>query len=336
MARVGHGKAVVVIDPEPDGALRLRDLDPATYSPHATHQGERIWSETNCYADLWIEVLHAFGLEPLASAAYTLATDFEGTQWSFFKPPIEDLWECYGIEVGEFNVWRPVIDHVEEQLRLGRLLTVDVDAWYLPDTAGVSYHLSHVKSSIVPQSLDRAHSVLGYFHNSGYHELSGTDWDGVWQTPLLPPYVELVRLDHLRGDDQGLTDAALRLTRRHLARRPTNNPVSRLGARIQRDLAWLAAEGMDTFHLYAFGTCRQCGASAEIAASFVRWLSERTGTDAGSAADDLELVAQQAKSLQFALARAARGRKVDLGGIIEPMADAWDRAMSTLVAVYGT
>ncbi len=77
------------------------------------------------------------------------------------------------------NVWRPVVDHVEEQLALGRLCTVEGDAWFLPDTVGVSYGIDHVKTTVVPAAIDRAGRSLGYFHNAGYYELAGDDFDGL-------------------------------------------------------------------------------------------------------------------------------------------------------------
>ena len=45
---------------------RLRDLDPSRYVPHPTHNADRVWAESNCYVDLWTEVLHASGFEPIA------------------------------------------------------------------------------------------------------------------------------------------------------------------------------------------------------------------------------------------------------------------------------
>ena len=66
-------------------------LGPDTYKPHALHQPERMWPETNCYVDLWIETLHAFGSEPEAMLGFTLMQDFEGDQFTFFKVPLEDL-----------------------------------------------------------------------------------------------------------------------------------------------------------------------------------------------------------------------------------------------------
>ena len=64
----------------------IAGLDPAAYQRHSLHGEQRIWVEKNCYVDLWIELLHALRLEPLAMLPFTLAIDFEGDQWTFFKP----------------------------------------------------------------------------------------------------------------------------------------------------------------------------------------------------------------------------------------------------------
>ncbi len=330
----------------PGTGLRLLAVDAASYRPHALHGSERTWAETNCYVDLWIEVLHALGLEPLAAAAFTLSTDFEGDQWTFFKFPPEDLRLLFGLEVAEFNAWRPLLDHVEEQLELGRLLIMDADAWFLPDTQGVSYQLAHVKTAMVPNDIDRGGRRLGYFHNAGYFELEGDDFDGIFRLghsadPIaLPPYVETVRLDRMRTDPDDLVRGSIALTRAHLARRPLDDPMRRFEQRLERDADWLGSQDIETFHLYAFGTCRQCGASAELAASFVDWLNEHD-PDAGGA-DDLRraasafrTVATTAKALQFSLARRSRGRSVDLHGSFEEMSGAYRTAMDVLVARYG-
>ena len=40
----------------------LADLDPAASRPHPLHSaGTGMFAETNCYADLWIELLHGLG-----------------------------------------------------------------------------------------------------------------------------------------------------------------------------------------------------------------------------------------------------------------------------------
>ncbi len=125
------------------------------------------------------------------------------------------------------------------------------------------------------------------------------------------------------------------LAREHLARRPSDNPVTRMGARIEADLPWLAEQGIEAFHPYAFGLCRQCGASTELAATFVDWLNTHHGTGTEAAAAGFREVAEGAKRLQFALARAASGRAVDLGDVLRAMTAAWGRSMDVLGDRYG-
>jgi hypothetical protein len=323
VADQGAGRPVA-LSPGPP----LAGLDPATYRRSPLHADDRIWTETNCYTDLWIELLHALGLEPLAVAAFTLSTDFEGTQWSFIKPPLEDLRSVYGIEVAEMNVWRPVLDHVEEELGLGRLLTVEVDAWHLPDTVGVSYRSEHTKTSIVPQMVDRADRVLRYFHGAGFHELRDADFDGVFAPSPLPPYVERIRVDRLVADVDAQLAAARRLTVAHLDRRPADNPVERLGRHLEAGTGWLGGAGVAGFHRFAFGTCRQWGATAEIAASYATWLGGHSDRHLERAAGRFFEVAIGAKSVQFTLARLARGRAVEVSALFPPLARAWKEAMA--------
>lgn len=315
--------------------------DPVGYVPHPLHAVGRTWTETNCYVDVWIEVLHALGLDPVAAAAFTLSCDFEGDQWTFFKYPPEDLRALYGIEVAELNVWRPVVDHVEEQLTLGRLCTVESDSWYLPDTRGVAYGEAHVKTTIVPAALDRSARYLGYFHNAGFFTLEGEDFDGVFRLgahadpSALSPYVESIRLDRVRRHDPDLVDRVVAQARAHLARRPADNPMTRMAARMQSDLAWLAGQDLGVFHAYAFGTCRQSGASAELAAAFVDWLNEHDAPGTERAAESFRAVAEGAKSLQFSLARVVRGRSVELTSVLDAMAAEWASAMAILGGRYG-
>ena len=326
--------------------IRVVAVDAASYRPHPLHATERTWTETNCYVDLWIELLHSLGLDPLAAAAFTISTDFEGDQWTFFKFPPEDLRALFGLQVAEMNVWRPVLEHAEEQLELGRLVIMDADAWFLPDTQGVSYGIAHTKTAVVLNSIDRAGRHLGYFHNAGYFELEGDDFDGLFRLgpyadPIaLPPYVETVRLDRMRRDPNGLVAGAVALTRAHVARRPVDDPMIRFEQRLERDAAWLASQDLETFHLYAFGTCRQCGAAAELAASFVDWLDEHDPAASGSdvlavAAEGFRMVAITAKALQFSLARRSRGRTVDLHSSFEEMGRSYRTAMDALAARYG-
>ncbi len=320
----------------------VRVLAVATpYRSHPLHGTGRTWSETNCYLDLWIEILHMLGLDPTPATVCALSADFEGDQWTFLKFAHEDLRALYGIEVAELNVWLPLVHHVADHMDLGRLLTVEVDAWYLPDTEGVSYRREHVKTTIVPNMLDVDHRRLGYFHNAGYFELGAEDFDGLLgidtgRSAALVPYVEMVKLDRLNhGGHDHVLEVARKLAGAHLARRPRSNPMVRFRKRLDDDLPWLAGQNLDAFHRYAFGTCRQCGVSAELAATFVGWLDRHDGGGLGPVVGHFESISTAAKALEFALARVVRGRAVDLDGIFATLELHWDDAMAGLVARYG-
>ncbi|WP_247596207.1 MULTISPECIES: DUF1839 family protein [unclassified Rhodococcus (in: high G+C Gram-positive bacteria)] len=315
--------------------LRLLSLAPSTYATHSIHSHDRIWTETNCYVDLWIELLHSLGADPIPALAFVLSADCDGRQWDFVKMQSEDLRVLYGIDVHEMNVWRPVLDHIREGLEDGVLNTVEVDGFWLPDTSGTSYRNNHTKTTIVPNSLDETEKVLGYFHNRGYFELSGADFDGVFNlapTPhpeVLLPYVEQIRLGH-NTIVSGAGDRDLDLARAHFARRPSNNPVDALARRVIADIPLVQRSGPDAFHLWSFGLLRQCGASAELAADLCGYLEARGVVGIGAAVPHFLQVAQGAKAVQFRMARAARGRAVSLEEPLAEMTASWSTAMDVI------
>ncbi|MFN8032365.1 MAG: DUF1839 family protein [Mycobacterium sp.] len=305
---------------------------PDTHSPHFTHWADRIWPETNCYFDLWIELLHALGLDPVPSFACTLSADHDGLHWSFLKPLPEDLRRLYGLEVAEENVWMSVLETVESGPPRGVLHTVEVDSWWLPDTAGTAYRTEHVKTTIVPTHVDRTRKVMWYLHNAGLYALNGEDFDGIFGLdgilgPTLPPYIEQIR----RFPDRREPDAVVRIAAEHLARRPAGNPVERLAGGLRDAIEWLPDAGLPRFHRWAFATLRQCGATAEFAADFAVHL-DTICPGASRAEDHLRDVAATAKSVQFKMARVANGRKADVGAGLNQMADAWQAGMDVIAA----
>jgi hypothetical protein len=323
---------------------QLWPLDPATYARHPLHQGGRAWPESNCYVDLWVELLHTSGAEPLAALPFTFVVDTEGDQWTFFKFSLADLYALYGVEVFELNVWRSLIAHIEEQLALGRPTIVEVDAFYLPDTAGTSYRAEHVKTSIGVQALDAGARRLGYFHNAGYYTLEGTDFAGVFRLEghltdpeYLPPYVEVAKLaPRPRHAGRALVAGSLELLGGYVARRPHDNPFRRYATRFPADVEWLAGQPLAQFHRYAFGTFRQCGAAFELGGAYLRWLqaSGERGLEQVTAACDL--IATTAMTLQFKTARRVNAnRPFDPAPMLETMAGAWDETMMRLTERYG-
>jgi hypothetical protein len=148
----------------------------------------------------------------------------------------------------------------------------------------------------------------------------------------MPSYAELINLDRIVAVDAvTLRSRVEELMVAHLARRPLTNPVERLYERIRHDAPRLVTEDPEFFHGYAFGTLRQCGAWADVAAAFVVWLDDRRLDEAAVA---LESISSTAKSCQFQLARIARGREADLGDAMGRMAAAWSTAYTQLVDVH--
>lgn len=83
--------AALAPDASPGALSPATPGSPREHASHALHQGERVWVETNCYVDLWVEMLHGMGFDPRAALAFTVTQDFEGDQFTFFKFPLEDI-----------------------------------------------------------------------------------------------------------------------------------------------------------------------------------------------------------------------------------------------------
>jgi hypothetical protein len=315
------------------GLVSLLGLDPASYRSHPIHAPERTYVETNCYTDILIELLHARGQEPLAAMGATARMDFEGDQWTFFKPFVEDLELLFGMDIHEMQPYRPLPEQAAEQIAQGRTLIVELDSWYLPDTVATSYRSEHVKSSVVVESIDPTGEVMRYFHATGLYELTGEDYRGVFRLgrefseDVLPPYTELVRFDAappLRGED--LRNCARTLLAGHLARRPASNPFVRFGAQLENDLPRLLEGDASEYHAYAFATVRMAGSAFEVAASQAEWL---LGEQAGGACEALGRIVEACKILSF---RLARRRPFQPGETLSALASAWEDAMARLDA----
>jgi hypothetical protein len=280
------------------------------------------------------------GCNPVAALAFTLAIDFEGDQWTFFKFPHDDLEQLYGLEVHELAIWRPLVWHLEEQVGAGRPVLVELDSYHLPDTAGTAYQRAHVKSTVAVNSIDGSARKLGYFHNQGYHQLSGADFENVFRllegnpSDALPPYVEFVKRRPREVGEDGLEFRSQGLLRRHLQRIPETNPFDRFRSRFESDVPWLVSSGLETFHLYSFSTLRQFGACYELAATYLHWLQQRTLKPLDKPIESLTAIATGAKTLQFQLARAiGRSKPLDLS-LLDNLSSGWRSAMTSLKDLF--
>ncbi len=312
--------------------VSLFGLEPAAYQPHPIHLAEgRTYTETNCYADILIELLHARGDEPLAATGFTVRMDFEGDQWTFFKPPPEDLEALFGVDVHEMQPYRPLPLQIYEQIAAGRTLIVELDSWYLPDTSATSYRREHVKTSVVAEAIDPHAERFRYFHNRSLHELEGEDYRGVFRqgrpfsADVLPPYTELVRFDRGgRLSGEPLRAQALELLRGHLAKRPETNPFNRFGDRLTVVLPSLLEGDAATYHDFAFATARMFGSAFEITASHVQWLLQDEGAEAAEALGRIV-----AGSMVLSL-KLARRKPFDPLPLLGELGEAWDSAMASL------
>ena len=315
--------------------MKVLDLDANHYTRHMLHADDRVWVEKNCYVDIWIELVHALGCEPLAMLPFVNAIDFLGDQWTFFKPGHDELRALYGIDVQELNCWRPLIEHAEEHLGSGRLIATEADAWWLPDTSGTDYRTQHTKSSIILNDLDIENRTLGYFHNAGYFQLDNEDFARTFQLDIqprpdfMPLYAELVRIDRLRLlSEAELKSKSAGLLAKHAADMPVDNPVARFAARFQRDLSTLQDKGLAYYHAWAFATIRQLGAAAELAALHLRWLDPR-GYE--TAADAWDRISQGAKAFILKAARAVNSqRALDAAPYFDDWSTAWETARAAL------
>jgi hypothetical protein len=316
-------------------AADILGLSEATWTPQPLHAPDRIWLETNCYIDVWAELLPALGHAPEAALGFTVCQDFEGDHFTFFKFPLEDLQILFGLSVQELAIYDTVESHTLGQLRRGRPVLIEVDSHWLPD-AGPAYRKTHVKTTVAAIALDRINRRFGYFHNTGYHELSGEDYDGLFRRPPAPdylfPYVEFVKRDSAALTGDALRHGSIDLLYAHLRRRPRSNPIAAWRAALPQHLETLAARDMDYFHLYAFNVPRQLGANFEMLGTYLDWLAEPALADAAAAA---RRVAEGVKAVQFQLARMANRRRFDPAKLVlDSIESDYDRIMTALVAQY--
>jgi hypothetical protein len=309
-------------------SVSLWGIDPSSYASHALHTPGRTYLETNCYADVLIELLHARGDEPLAMLGFIVRTEWEGDQFTYAKPRYADLDRLFGIDVHEMLPYRTLPEHIEEQLGLGRTVLVEMDAWYLPDTSATSYRREHLKTTIAPELIDRHGERLRYFHNAGFFELEGEDYRGAFhQLPhftddVMDPFTEIVRFDSgPRRAEAELREAARELLAEHWSRRPDRNPFEAWGERLVEDLPRLLAGEVQDYHDYAFVTVRMAGSAFELLADHIEWLF---GADGHQAVASLQEIVEGTKVVSF---RLARRRPFDPEPAVASLAQAWSTSM---------
>jgi hypothetical protein len=292
--------------------------------------------------DVLIELIHSLGFQPIAALPIAVSIDFDVDQWTFFKFEHADLLSMFGMEVHELNPWISLAQHIEEQVQAGRPVLVEVDSYFLPDTAGSAYKLAHVKSTVAVNEIDIANRHMGYFHGQGYYHLTGQDFadafqlDGLAHERMLPPYIEFVKLhrDRQNSNDKELVHLSLAALNRQLGVLPSENPFHKFQKRFERDLQWLLSEPIETFHGYSFATLRQYGACYELVETYLQWLKDNGEGGLDAAIQHFHDISATAKQFQFKLARAIARRKPLDAGPLDRMADDWERGTNALLGTY--
>ena len=232
--------------------------------------------------------------------------------------------------------YRPLPLQIAELIADGRTMIVELDSWYLPDTASTSYREEHVKTSVIAEAIDVAGERLRYFHNASLYELEGEDFRGVFRLDGADPATSCRRTPSSSASTpdracpgRALRGAALDAVRHHLTEAPATDPFERFGDRLVADLPALLEGDAALYHAYAFATVRMAGAGFELLASHVDWLLGPAGQPASEA---LARIVEGSKVLGFKLARR---RPFDPQPTLPTMAEAWAEAIGALHAAVG-
>lgn len=312
--------------------------------PGNLHGEDAVWQETNCYMDLWIELLYRWRLDPRAALAFTVTQDFEGDHFTFFKYPSADLEQLYGTVVQEMAIYDTLEAHVAEQVGRGHAVLVEVDSYYLPDTRATAYRRGHVKTTIAVESIDPALQRLTYFHNVGRYTVEGDDYRGLLRLEpelrdnalLLFPYAECVKRVRAPLEGRALSNAAAAQMRMHLDRLPDVNPVTRWREVFDAHVRTALARGDAYFHHYGFNLPRQLGANFEMLSHGLTWLGEHGYRVPPSIIASAASMATECKVLQFRLARAvARGRADACGECLDTLESAYTHVTQGLLNSFG-
>jgi hypothetical protein len=88
---------------------------------------------------------------------------------------------------------------------------------------------------------------------------------------------------------------------------------------------------MGAYHAWVFGTLRQLGAAAELAALYLRWLDGDPDGPPARAAEPFLATSIVCKSLVLKIARAVNSRRaLDASASFDELTSSWDLASTAL------
>ncbi len=294
-----------------DGRVRPR-------GGHGLHGGNPVWSHANRHIDLWVEMLRAWELDPVAALPFTVAQDFEGDQFTLSNFPGADLERLFGIVMHELSTYGDLERHVAAQTCRGNIVLLEVDGYHLQQAPG-TYRRQHGRSCIGIDVLVPETCAVGYYHGDGYHTATGEDYAAILRPPLPPaewdapafPHAEVVRRRFPPQTDAALVRVSLELLRHHLARRPAHNPITAFRTAFPAHLEQLMTRGEPNFQVYAASVLRQLGANFELLGRYLRWLLAHGQPLPDAIGEACYTMASEAMVMQFRLMRAVISHKPD-------------------------
>lgn len=301
---------------------------------HRFHADDRTWSLTNCYVDMWIEILHARGQDAVSALGFTVTQNFEGDQFTFMKFTHADLATQFAVIVKELALYDKLENHVATQVSQGNIALLEMDGFYLPDTKTTSYHTLHAKTMIGVDRIDLESGRCEYFHNGGYYTLNGEDYRSAFSVdkngggPMFF-YAEFARFEEPPVHDQRLV--AHNILAQHLAQRPRHNPISSFRAAFPAQLSTLLVRPPAYFHLYTFNILRQLGANFALLGDHLSWLDIQGG-GLCKLAKHCMAISETARLMQMRLARSVARQRMDLQeDAFDTMEHAYSRLFEGLV-----
>ena len=120
------------------------------------HAGDRTYPETNCYTDILIELLHARGDEPLAAMGSHGADGLRGRPVDVLQAARRRTSSgCSASTSTRCSPTGRCRSRSPSSSRAGRTMIVELDSWYLPDTAATELpHASTSRRSVVAEAID--------------------------------------------------------------------------------------------------------------------------------------------------------------------------------------
>ncbi len=286
--------------------------------PHGLHTGQSTWHTVNPNVSMWVEVLHGWGLEPLAMLGCTVGIDFDRDQFKVLTIPTGDLEVLYGVSSYEVTAYDSLEAHIARQTADGNVVLVDLDAFHLPDMPEC-YGVRHAAVRVAIDRLDGASRSASYYRQGKRFELTGVDFIGAFDTfspqrQFDPADVRSIRCVS-RSDAPVLAEAvpafAVQLLRNHLAALPKRQPIAAFREAFHDGLETLSAGGEAYRHAYVYSTLSRLGSHFELLAAHLQWLTEEGYPQPKRAVHASQQIAGESLVCQLRLLRATSRGQID-------------------------